>query len=80
MHISNMFMWNEKFDPMSFPEAIDKVLKRQFVFKIKVVPNCFCFFVMELCEDKELTALALKKIGGPQVIQVMKYCIYIYKV
>ena len=50
-------MWNEKFDPMSFPEAIDKVLKRQFVFKIKVVPHCFCFFVMELCEDKELTAL-----------------------
>lgn len=75
-----MFMQDDEFCLMSFTDAIDKVLKRQFVFKIKVVPNCFCFFVMELCEDKELTALALKKIGGPQVIQVMKYCIYIYKV
>jgi len=46
---------------MSFFEAIDKVFKRQFVFKIKVVPNSFCFFVIELCEDKQLIALAREK-------------------
>ena len=41
-----MFMQDDEFCLMSFTDAIDKVLKRQFVFKIKVVPNSFYYGIM----------------------------------